>query len=143
MSGCLSLDAVSAAVQTALDVPALVALAPGGVWASVPEGTAFPLVLFEVGEAAQWGGFGSRPGVGMLPEVDLRIRVFAQTGGIAAVHGILAKVLELLADPPTVAGYRCPAIIYRSTSPAHEDMRDGRKVQAIVADFSIFVEATP
>ena len=96
MSYC-SLDPVSTAVMTALNVAALTTLATGGVYVDVPQGAAYPHVRVELNEAQPWGGMGTRPGHGALPEIDLRVSVFSSYAGMKEAHGIMAKVIELLA----------------------------------------------
>ena len=75
MTSYSALSPVSAAVYAALNVAGLTALAPGGVSDDIGQNTTFPCVLYEVHETAK-GGFGTKPGQGQLPEIDLCVHVF-------------------------------------------------------------------
>lgn len=141
MSAFCSLSPVSAAVFAALNVPALTALAPGGVWDQLPQGTALPCVLLEAQEVQQLGGFGTRPGAGAIPELELRIHVFSQYEGFKQAQTVMAKVLELL--PPgalAVTGYRSHGPFHEETVPLPDEVVAGVRVNELVARFHLYVE---
>jgi hypothetical protein len=136
-----ALAPVSAAVFAALNVAALTAIAPGGVTDDVPQGAAFPVVLYEVSERPH-GGFGTKPGVvGQLPEVELTVHVYSQYGGMVEAQTVMAKVIELLASPPAVTGYASWAIFHDETIPVGDELLAGVKVKELVAKFRLYVEA--
>jgi len=144
-----ALSPVSAAIYTALNVAALTDLlvAPdgrnGGVSDVIPQGTPYPMVLFEVSDAAQVGGFGTKPGSGQLPEMDVRVHVFSQQTNLSEAQGILAKAIELLTDPPpAVTGYSSWAIFHDSTIDLGDQVIANITVHEIVATFRLYVEQT-
>lgn len=141
MSQYLSLSPVSVAVYTALNVAALTSLATGGVHDDLPQNLSFPMVLFEVAETQQLGGFGTRVGLGQLPEVEIRLTVYTKTVGMKTAQAVMAKALELLATAPaTVTGYSSWAIFWDSTIPIPESMIAGEKVQELVSTGRLYVE---
>jgi hypothetical protein len=100
------LGPVSAGIYALLNVAALTALAPGGVHNVVPQNTAYPFCLFEVSVPEQRGGFGTWPGHGDVPEVELRIHAFSDLQNVTECQTILAKAIELLFTTPlSVTGY--------------------------------------
>jgi hypothetical protein len=142
MTAVLSLSPVSQAINAALNVASLLALAPGGALDVLPQGTAYPCVLYSVDEAQQLGGFGTKVGsVGRLPEVALRVHVFTQAGSMKSAQAVMAKVLELLADPLTVSGYSNWAIFWDNTVSLPDEVVAGVRVQELVANSRLFVEA--
>lgn len=140
MSSALSLSPVSVAVYTALNVSAVTSLAPGGVFDDVPEGVTFPCVLFSVTETRQLGGFGTKPGVGNLPEVRVRVYVYTQGIGFKTAQAVMDQALLALADPPAVTGFGSWAIFHDSTTPLTDQILAGQKVQELVSDFRLYVE---
>ena len=102
-----ALSAVSAAVYAALNVSALLLLAPGGVNDAIPQPTIYPLVFFEVSIAKQWGGFGSSPGHNDLPECEIRLHAFSEQQNVSEAQGILNLCLGLIYTPGAlvVSGY--------------------------------------
>jgi hypothetical protein len=142
MTAVLSLSPVSQAIYAALNVASLLALAPGGANDVLPQNTPYPCVLFEVDEAQQFGGFGTYAGtVGRLPEVALRVHVFTQAGSMKSAQAVMAKVLELLATPPTVTGYGAWAILWDDTQNIPDALVAGVRVQELVANGRLFAEA--
>ena len=134
----LSLDPVSAALYTALNVSALTSLATGGVSADPAQGVTFPFVWFEVLEARDVRGFGT----GGLPEVEVRVHVFSQYEGLKEAHQIAAKVIELLRDQAlTVSGYtQAGLVFYDDTVVLPNQMLNGIKAHEVVSRFRIYVE---
>jgi hypothetical protein len=135
-----ALPLVSLAVYTALNVPAVTDRAPGGVHDVVPQNTAYPLVLFEVSEARQLGGFGTKPGAGELPEVDLRIHVFSQQQNLSEAQAILARAIACLTDPPAVLGYGSWAIFHDSTIDLGDQVVANVTVHELVGILRLYVE---
>jgi len=134
-----ALSPVSAAVYTTLNVAALLALAPGGVCDDVAQRTGYPFVLFDVHEHRE-GGFGTKPGLGTLPEVDLRVHVFSQFQGFSEAQAVMGKAIELLRDPPTVSGYSSWAIFHDDTLALGDEQIAGVKVKELVGLFRLYVE---
>lgn len=134
-----ALSPVSVGVYAVLNVASLTALAPGGVHDDVPQGTTYPFVLFEVQESRQ-GGFGTRPGLGTLPEIALRVHVFSRFEGFGEAQAVMAKVIELLKDPPAVSGYSSWAIFHDETIPLQDQAVNNVKVKELVANFRLYVE---
>lgn len=119
----------------------LAALAPGGVFGDVPQSPTFPFVWFEVAEDHQVGGLGTKPGRGMLPEIDLRVHVFqGDYGTMRDAEAVMARAIELLADPPVVSGYGSWAIFHDATIPLPSEELNGVKVYELVARFRLYVE---
>jgi hypothetical protein len=134
-----SLDAVSSAVYTTLNVAALTALAPGGVGDAIEQRTGFPYVLYEVQERVV-GGLGSKPGTGKRTlEVDLRVHVFSQYVGMIEAQQVMAKCIELLADAPVVTGYGSWAIFHDGTVPLPGEIVAGVVVNELVANMRLMV----
>jgi hypothetical protein len=102
-----ALSAVSAAVFNALNVAALLALAPGGINDAIPQPAIYPLVFFEVSNAKQLGGFGSSPGHNDMPECEVRIHAFSEQQNVSQAQAILNLAIGLIYTPGalTVAGY--------------------------------------
>lgn len=140
MSAYLSLSPVAAAIYGALNVAGLLALAPGGVYEDVKQGATFPYVFFEVGEEAQLGGFGTRPGLSQLPEIGLRVHVFSTAAGMKEAQAVMAKVHELLVTPPAVTGYSSWAIFHDQTFAFPDELVGGVKVKELVSLYRLYVE---
>lgn len=140
MTVALSLMAVSTALATVLNVPAITSLATGGVFDDLPDSPTFPCVLVSVGENQQVGGLGTKPGHGNLPEVGVRVHVFTQAAGFRAAQVLMDQVILALADPPAVSGFGSWAIFHDATTPLTDQMVAGVKVQELVSDFRLYVE---
>lgn len=142
MSATLALNAVSAAIYTALNVSGLTALAPGGAVDDIAQIRAYPCVLFDVSEALQLGGFGTYPGaVGRLPEIALRVYVYSKHEGQKENQAVMAKVQELLAWPPTVSGHSACAIFWDDAIAVGDELIAGVKVKELTANARLYVEA--
>jgi hypothetical protein len=137
----LALGPVSEAIYAALNVADMRALVPGGIWADIPQGTVFPALMFDVSEGKQLGGFGTKPGLGMLPEVEIRLHVFSQYAGWKEAQDAIEKARLLLADPPAVTGYRAHAIFWDEVIPLADELIAGVKVKELVANGRFDVEA--
>lgn len=150
MTSYSALAPVSAGIYTVLNVAAVTALAPGGVGddiaqrSVVPDATGndtgYPFVLFEVHEQVV-GGFGTKPGTGQLPQIDLLVHVFSKFEGMSEAQGVMEKVIQLLKDPPAVTGYSSWAIFHNDTINLGDQIVAGVKVKELVARFRLFVEA--
>ncbi len=142
MSTYSSLDAVSAAVYTTLNVAALTALATGGVGDVIEQSTGFPYVLYEVSERVV-GGLGSKPGTGKRTlECALRLHVFTQNVdrvGLQQAQEIMAVCIQLLADAPAVTGYGSWAIFHDDTIPLGGGHVSGIVVNELVANMRLMV----
>jgi hypothetical protein len=135
-----ALDPVSAGLYTALNIAAVTVLATGGVGDDIAQSTGYPFVLYEVHEKA-FGGFGTKPGRGQLPQIDLLVHVFSQYAGLSEGQGVMDQVLKALADPPAVTGYSSWAIFHDETVNLGDQIVAGLKVKELVARFRWFVEA--
>jgi len=135
-----ALSPVSDGIYTVLNVAALLALATGGVGDDIAQKTGYPFVLYEVHETAA-GGFGTKPGTGQLPEIDLIVHVFSQYAGLSEAQSVMDKVLQLLATAPAVTGYSSWAIFHDETINLGDQIVAGLKVKELVARFRLFVEA--
>jgi hypothetical protein len=141
MTSYSALSPVSAGVYTVLNVAALTTLAPGGVGDDIAQGTGYPFVLYEVHERAL-GGFGTKPGLSQLPEIDLRVHVFSTYQGWSEAQAVMSQVIALLtANPPTVTGYGSWAIFHDETIALADQVIAGVKVKELVAIFRLYVEA--
>ncbi len=139
MTSYSALSAVSVGVYAALNVSAVTTLATGGVGDDIAQGTGFPFVLFEVDETPK-GGFGTRPGVGQLPQVDLTVHVFSKYEGMSEAQAVMNQVIGALATPPTVSGYSSWAIFHDETLNLGDQLIAGIKVKELVARFRLYVE---
>lgn len=140
MASFSALAPVSAAIFNALNVAALLALAPGGVSDVVPQNTSYPCVLYEVSDQKQCGGFGTQPGRGQLPELDVRVHVFSQQQDLSEAQGLVALAISLLATPPAVTGYGSWAIFHDQTLDLGDVVVANVTVHEIVAIFRLYVE---
>jgi hypothetical protein len=137
----LSLGPVTEGVIAALDVPILTDVAPGGVWTDIPQAATWPAVLVDVTENQQLGGFGTKPGVGLLPEIAIRVHVYSQYAGWDEAQRVLAVVKYLLADPPAIDGWSGWAIFWDDAIPLADEIVAGQKVKELVANARLYVEA--
>lgn len=133
----LALDAVSAAVYTALNVSALTTLATGGVGDHIAQTTSFPYVWFEVRER-DVRGFGT----GGLPEVELRVHTFSTYEGAKEAQSVAQKAIQLLKDVSlTITGYtQAGKVFYDETIPIYGEILNGVQVIEIVSLFRIYAE---
>lgn len=137
----LALGPVGEALFAVLqDATLLALLGDTGPVGDIPEDPTYPFLWYEVQETQQHGGFGTKPGVGQLPELDVRLHAFSDYGGGLKLQGILQRAIQLLADAPAVAGYSSWAIFYDRTVPAQDAELNGVKVKEAVAFFRLFVE---
>lgn len=138
MSSASGLEAVSASVCGALNVPSYLALSPGGVRDDVSLGTGYPFTLVEVTERPI-GGLGTKPGTGRTLEMAIRVHVFTQYGGWTRAHAAMAKAIALLMDAPPVVGYGSWAIFHDETIPLKGEVVSGVLVNELVANFRLYV----
>lgn len=124
-----ALSPVTAAVYTALNVPAMTALA--GVGDDIAQKTTYPFLLIEVSESVV-PTLGTRPGTGRTVEIDLRLHAFAKGDSWKVAQNVAAKAIELLATPPAVTGYASAAIFHDETMRLDEQVVAGEKVKELV-----------
>ena len=141
-----ALSPVSAVIYAALHVSDLLALAPGGVGDDIPQGAAFPFVLFDVAES-DLGSMGTRPGRGRTLQVALRLTVFSQQVGMREAQTVMAKALQLLTAGPLAvqgspAGFEVAACLHDETIPVGRDLVAGVVVNALVATLRLYVTET-
>ena len=135
-----ALSPVSAAVYAALNVSAVTSLLGGGISDDRPQTSAYPCIWFEAAEAEQLGGFGTRPGLGMLPEIDLRVHVLSTYQGLKQAQTIMEQAINALKTAPAVTGYDSWAIFHDRTIPLQDELEAGVKVKELVAFFRLYVE---
>lgn len=134
-----ALDPVTVAVYNALNVAALLALAPGGVGDDIAQLTVYPNVLIEVSEHTV-GGLGTKAGTGKRTlDIDLRLHVFSQYAGFLEAQQVMAKCIELLADAPAVTGYGSWAIFHDDTVPLPGTLIAGARANELVGMFRLYV----
>lgn len=109
----LSLDAVSSAIYTALNVASLQALSPGGIGDDMGQrtnnsgGVFDTFTLFEVNEDATGPGLGSKPGRNSVLQIDLRVHVFWPGDSLVVGQSAMAEAIRLLSadNALTITGY--------------------------------------
>lgn len=107
MTSYSAISPVSAAIYTALNVAALTDLAPGGVGDVIPQGNVRPYVYFEVSNPTQLGGFGTYPGHGDVPELEVRVHAISDQPNVSECQALLAIAIGLLFETVlSVSGYR-------------------------------------
>lgn len=140
------LSAVSAGIYAALNVAALLTLAPGGVFDTVvPEGTTFPYVSFRV-EPEYAPAFGARAGSGpgSLTKLSLRCSMFSlDAGGMKtcqAIDAVLHQLLEV--GPPylVASGVNVWRLDFDRSQQVPDQLYGGQRVQELVSDWSLDVE---
>ena len=141
MAGYSSLAAVGTAVLGALNVPAYLALSPGGVRDDIAQSTGYPVTLYTLSERVV-GGIGSGPGTARTLEVDIRVHVFTQHGGWARAHVVMAKAIELLKSPPAVTGFGSWAIFHDDTVQLQSQVVAGVLVNELVSNWRLYVSET-
>jgi hypothetical protein len=101
------LSPLSVGIFVALNVPALLALVPGGVVDAVPIGNVRPFLFFEVSTTKQLGGFGTWPGHGDVPEIELRLHAISDQPNVSEAQAIVAAAIGLVYQPGAivVTGY--------------------------------------
>lgn len=118
----------------------LATLAPGGVSTDVAENPTFPFLWVEVIQGDDLGGFRSKPGLGSVPDMTVRIHVFqGDHGTVRQAQSVVARAIALLADPPAVVGYERIGIFHESTIPLGDQELRGVKVLEIVASFRLLI----
>ena len=143
------LTAVGDAVYGALVADATLAgLVPGGVQTDVPENPAYVFLWIELLEDDQHGGFGTRPGHGAMPGLELRLHAFqGQYGTMRDAQVAIARAIEVVtaADgtgAPTLAvdGYKVDQVVYEQTIQLPDEELNGVKVKELVARLRLIVE---
>jgi hypothetical protein len=134
-----ALAPVSAGIYTLLHVAALTALATGGIGDDIAQGSGYPFVQYDVDEE-DLGGLGAKSGTpGSVFDIDILVHVYSQYEGMHEAQTIMAKVIELLADPPTVAGFSSVAIFRNGKSiNLGDQIVAGVKVKELIQRFRFF-----
>lgn len=125
--------------------PALLALVAGGVHSQLPTDPRYPVLWFELRENAQAGGFGTKPGDDTLPELELRIHVFAAYQGGREAQRAMTRAIQLIADPPTDTSerYNVWAIFHDQTIPIPDAELNGVAVHELVSIHRLYVQEAP
>ena len=134
-----SLNAVSVALYGLLNVVTLTALGVT-VCDDIGQSTAFPMLFFEVQEK-NLGGMGTKPANKRVLEVDVRLHVYSQHGGMKEAQTILSAAIGLLRDPPpTITGFSSWAIFHDEIIPLGDQLVAGQKVKELVGMARLYVE---
>lgn len=140
MSTHLAASPVAEALFALLTLDAtLEALAPGGIHDDVPQDPTYPHVWLELLTETDRRGLGT----GSLPELELRVHVFAVYPGKRTAQAIVDRVIALLKDTAlTITGWtQAGLVFYDSTTTLAPDELDGVTVHELVAAFRIYAEA--
>jgi hypothetical protein len=149
-----ALSPVSVALYSALNVAAVTALATGGVGDDMEQRVvatdgSFPTFLLYVVSEKAVGGFGTKPGLKQLPQVDVRLHAFAQYDGAKPAQALLDAALGALFtafDPTsptvTISGYATCSLFHDDTSEPFDSLVAGLKVKEVVANLRLFAEST-
>jgi hypothetical protein len=133
-----SLQPVSVAIYGALNVQSLLALAPDGVGDAIPQGAAFPFVLYEVSEAAI-GGFGRKPKF----TVELRLHVFSRHAGMSEAQQVMNECIRLLSTAPSITDFEVVGDPFHDeTIPFSDELVAGVPVRELVANFRLVMLGT-
>jgi len=126
---------------------ALNTLLAGGVRTDVPESPQFDFLWIEVLESQQFGGLGTKPGVGALPEVEIRLHVFSAYAGATNAHAAIARAIALVSatDVLVVNGYKVAGQepFHDATLPLHDQELNGVKCRELVSMHRLYVEELP
>lgn len=144
------LQPVSEALFALFQDATLQGLALGGVQTDVPEDPTYPFLWIEVIEQDQRGGFGTKPGVGALPEIGIRLHAYdiaTSLEGWPTCQRLLARAVALLSatDALTITGYRVCGTepFYDQTIPSPDSALNGVKVKELVALYRLYIEEQP
>lgn len=133
-----AIDPVTAAVYTALNVAAMTALATGGVYAHVPQATAFPYVRIDSPVESRFDTMG-RAG----KELSISVHAFSTYAGPTQAAGILSKAIELLHyQALSITGHDTVTVQYETGSDAGDEIVNGVTVYHYVAIFRLLVQQT-
>lgn len=122
ITGVVAASPVQAALYAVLNVASLTALATGGLYSDVPQGSTFPLAWLTFGDPAeeQAGTFGK---FGAIVHVDLH--VYSRYEGDDECLDILSKAYELVNHAAlTVTGFTAPRVEMGSVTIAVEELND-------------------
>jgi hypothetical protein len=146
MTYVLALTPVGDAVYGVLVSDAtLAALATGGVFSDIPADPTYPLLLIDLSQPEDHGGFGTRPGQGSMPGLTLRLHVYQGDYGTRRdAELVMARAIELLfAAPLVVTGYTvCGGEPLPGTTAdwLPDEELNGVKVQELVTSIDLIVE---
>lgn len=136
------LSPISAAFSSALNVSALLAVAPGGVFDDVPTAPSFPFVLFDLNSKFT-GGLGTRwttPGANW--QTDFRVHIFSQYQGWQEAQAVSAAVVALIEAGLTAPGFSVWATFNDTEDQFADQLIAGVKVKELVLSGRIYAEAT-
>lgn len=136
-----ALNPVAAAVMTALNVSDVTTLATGGIHDDVPQGVAFPLVLFDLNEKPITR-FGTRPGLDGMWELSLRLHIYSQYAGWKEARAILEACIARLVLPLTVSGLACYAQFIEDAQQLPDQNLAGEVCKELIQNARLIVEAT-
>lgn len=139
------IDVVAEAIYGLLSSDAtLLALAVGGVFTDVPPSPSFPFLWIEVLESQQLGGFGTKPGQGALPEIEIRLHVFSEYQGMGELAKIVRQAMALLYvdNAIVVTGYKvCGTVPFHDGAiPLNDELLSGIKVKELVSRHRLYIE---
>jgi len=145
MAYVLPLLAVGDAVYALMQDAALYAIAPGGVQSDVPDSPEYPFLWLELLHQANYGGLGTRPGLGSVPGLTLRLHVFQSNNGtMRDAQAVMARAIELLFTTPLVVdGYTVCSGLPMSeieTIPLADEELNGVKVKELVTNVELIVQ---
>jgi len=145
MAYIFPLTAVGDAVYALFQDAALYALALGGVQSDVPESPDYPFLWIELLHQANYGGLGTRPGLGSVPGITLRLHVFQSNNGtMRDAQAVMARAIELLFTTPLVVeGYTvCSGIPLPEieTIPLADEELNGVKVKELITNVDLIVQ---
>lgn len=116
----------------------------GWIGTDLPQDARFPCLWIEMWNGQQFGGMGTRPGNGALPELTVRFHVFSTYRGWTEANGILARVLALVSAPGalTVAGYAVCGNegFHDAATPLDDQEMNGVKCKELVSEHRWYLE---
>lgn len=139
MTAVCSLGPVAVGVMAALNVPAVIAMAPGGVWDQIPRAVGNISVRFELQEQDQLGGLSADDGA--VVELELRVHVYSGYEGFKEARAAMNAVMGQLTGALTLAGFReIGRPSHQDTVPLPDQVVAGVRVNELVGRWQIFVE---
>jgi hypothetical protein len=133
-----AIDQVMTAIVGALKVPAMEALAPGGIYTGVPQGTALPYVRVDSASETRLDTMG-RAG----RTVTIQVHAFSDYRGPKRAMQIISKAVELLHYATlSVGGHTTLAVQYQTGLDAGDEVIDGQAVYHYVGMFDVLVQQT-
>jgi hypothetical protein len=119
-----------------LNVAGMTALAIGGVWANVPQATAFPYVRVDSPIETRLDTFG-RAG----KSVSISVHAFSDYKGPTKAAAIINKAVELLHYATvSVSGHSTIAVQYETGFDAGDEEVNGKRIYHYVGIFNVMVQ---